>query len=107
MLFDKPAPFCFPIGNAIAGAKENPFVVTCSLTKVYGLSGLRCGWILARPAVARRMQSLNNSYGSTPVHPSALMGVPAREQLGATRARARAIVEADRRALSACLARHR
>ncbi len=23
------------------------FVVTSSLTKVYGLSGLRCGWILA------------------------------------------------------------
>ena len=25
------------------------FVVTSSLTKVYGVSGLRCGWILARP----------------------------------------------------------
>ena len=25
------------------------FVVTSSLTKVYGVSGLRCGWILAQP----------------------------------------------------------
>ncbi len=25
------------------------FVATNSLTKVYGLSGLRCGWILAEP----------------------------------------------------------
>jgi aspartate/methionine/tyrosine aminotransferase len=28
------------------------FVVTSSLTKVYGVSGLRCGWILARPDLA-------------------------------------------------------
>src|SRR6202040_396817 len=31
------------------------FVVTSSLTKVYGLSGLRCGWILAQPDQARAM----------------------------------------------------
>ncbi len=29
------------------------FVVTSSLTKVYGVSGLRCGWILAEPDLAR------------------------------------------------------
>ena len=29
------------------------FVVTSSLTKVYGVSGLRCGWILAEPELAR------------------------------------------------------
>ena len=31
------------------------FVCTNSLTKVYGLSGLRCGWILAEPELAERM----------------------------------------------------
>jgi len=30
------------------------FVVTGSLTKAYGLSGLRCGWILAEPELAKR-----------------------------------------------------
>ena len=28
------------------------FIVTSSLTKVYGLSGLRCGWIIAEPKLA-------------------------------------------------------
>src|SRR5262249_19041813 len=31
------------------------FVVTGSLTKVYGLSGLRCGWILAETSLARQI----------------------------------------------------
>src|SRR5262249_33990062 len=30
------------------------FIITSSLTKAYGLSGLRCGWILAEPQLARR-----------------------------------------------------
>ena len=49
MLFDGEAPFCFPIGQKLANARGNPFIVTSSLTKAYGLSGLRCGWILASP----------------------------------------------------------
>jgi aspartate/methionine/tyrosine aminotransferase len=82
------------------------FLVTCSLTKVYGLSGLRCGWILAQPDLARRMHSLNNLYGSTPAHPSELLSVAAFEQLSAIRERARRIVEADRSVLRDFLARH-
>ncbi len=35
------------------------FVVTSSLTKVYGVSGLRCGWILAHPDLAWKMRRLN------------------------------------------------
>ncbi len=37
------------------------FVTTSSLTKVYGLSGIRCGWILARPELAEKMWRLNDS----------------------------------------------
>ena len=44
------------------------FLVTGSLTKVYGLSGLRCGWILAEPALARRMSRLNDLFGVTQPH---------------------------------------
>src|SRR5579863_3314365 len=39
------------------------FIVTNSLTKVYGLSGLRCGWILAEPELARKMYRLNDLFG--------------------------------------------
>ncbi len=40
------------------------FVITNSLTKVYGLSGLRCGWIIAEPELARRMYRLNDLFGA-------------------------------------------
>ncbi len=34
---------------------DKHFVVTSSLTKVYGLDGLRCGWILCEEKLARRI----------------------------------------------------
>ena len=46
------------------------FVCTNSLTKVYGLSGLRCGWILADPDVAERMWRLNDLFGVNQAHPA-------------------------------------
>ena len=51
------------------------FVVTSSLTKVYGVSGLRCGWILARPELAWKMRRLNDLYSATPVYPGELLAV--------------------------------
>jgi hypothetical protein len=45
-------------------------VITNSLTKVYGLSGLRCGWILAEPEVAERMWRLNDLFGVNQAHPA-------------------------------------
>jgi aspartate/methionine/tyrosine aminotransferase len=72
------------------------FIVTNSLTKVYGLSGLRCGWILAEPELARKMWRLNDLFGSIPAHPAELLSVAAFEQLDKIRERARRVVEADR-----------
>ena len=57
------------------------FVVTSSLTKVYGLSGLRCGWILAEPDLARAMWRLNDLFASIPAHPAELLSVVALENL--------------------------
>jgi aspartate/methionine/tyrosine aminotransferase len=79
------------------------FVVTNSLTKVYGLSGLRCGWILAQPDLARAMWRLNDLYGSIPAHPAELLSVVAFQHLQAIRERGRKIVEADRFLLNAFL----
>ena len=46
------------------------FVITNSLTKVYGLSGLRCGWALAEPELAERMWRLNDLFGVNQAHPA-------------------------------------
>jgi len=82
------------------------FVVTNSLTKVYGLTGLRCGWILAQPDLARKMRRLNDVYGATPVHPGEILSVAAFENLEVIRERSRGIVEADRALLTDFLDRH-
>ncbi len=82
------------------------FVVTNSLTKVYGLSGLRCGWILAQPDLARAMWRLNDLFGSVPAHPADLLSVMAFEDLDKLRERARVVVEADRVLLARFLAEH-
>jgi aspartate/methionine/tyrosine aminotransferase len=78
-------------------------IVTNSLTKIYGLSGLRCGWVLAEPDLARAMYQLKNVFGSIGVHPGELLSVAAFEHLDAIRERARRVVEADRAALEAFL----
>ncbi len=45
-------------------AKLGPeFVVTNSLSKVYGLSGLRCGWILGDPELIRKIYRMNDLLG--------------------------------------------
>src|SRR5881392_3852901 len=80
------------------------FVVTSSLTKVYGVSGLRCGWILAQPELAWKMRRLNDLYSATPVFPGQLLSVAAFKHLDLLRERARHIVEADRKLLRDFLA---
>ena len=71
------------------------FVVTSSLTKVYGLSGLRCGWILADPDLARRMWRLNDLFGSIPAFPAEQLSVAAFTHLQSIRARAQRVLECD------------
>ena len=44
------------------------FVVTSSLTKCYGLSGIRCGWIIAEPELAERIWRLNELFGVAQSH---------------------------------------
>jgi len=57
------------------------FVCTNSLTKVYGLSGLRCGWILAEPALAERMWRLNDLFGVNQAHQAERLACIALERL--------------------------
>src|SRR6478672_6400100 len=75
------------------------FVVTSSLTKIYGVSGLRCGWILAPPDLACKMRKLNDLYSATPVYLGQLLAVAVFKHLNRLRKKARRIVEADRKLL--------
>ena len=61
------------------------FVVTSSLTRCTGVSGLRCGWILAEPDLARAMWRMNDLFAATPVHPAELLSVAVFEHLDAVR----------------------
>ena len=81
------------------------FVVTSSLTKVYGVSGLRCGWILARPELAHRMWRLNDLMGSVAAYMAEHVSYAAMQHLNVLRDRARGVLERDREALRAFLAR--
>lgn len=44
------------------------FFATGSLTKCFGLSGLRCGWVVADPALVRRIVRLNDLFGVNRPH---------------------------------------
>src|SRR5947199_4396460 len=83
------------------------FVVTSSLTKVYGVSGLRCGWILAQPDLAWKMRRLNDLYAATAVYPGEFLSVAAFQHLNLLRERARRVVETDRKLLNDFLASER
>ncbi len=95
MLFAEAQPSAFSLGES--------FLVTSSLTKAYGLSGLRCGWILAAPDLARRIWLLNDLFAATPAHPAERMSVMAFDHLAQFRERARVVLETNRPILEAFL----
>src|SRR5205085_189667 len=90
-IFDGARPFAFQLGRE--------FVTTSSLTKAYGLSGLRCGWILAEPELARRIWRLHDIFGGIPAHPAERLSVVALRHLDRIVARAKALLDANWRVL--------
>ncbi|HWN97742.1 MAG TPA: aminotransferase class I/II-fold pyridoxal phosphate-dependent enzyme [Blastocatellia bacterium] len=87
-LFDRMPKSAFHLGPE--------FVATSSLTKAYGLSGLRCGWVLAEPELARRMWRLNDLFGNIPAHPAERLSVVALANLDRIANRARSLIEQNR-----------
>ena len=72
-------------------------VATNSLTKSYGLSGLRCGWILCAPALAERMRQMNDLMGVTGPVPAEMLGRSAFKILPRLEARTRSLIEPNAR----------
>jgi len=75
------------------------FIVTSSLTKTYGLSGLRCGWIIAEPQLARAMWRLNDLFGVIPAHIAELASIIALTELPGIREIVRVRLARNRAAL--------
>jgi aspartate/methionine/tyrosine aminotransferase len=72
------------------------FIVTSSLTKVYGLSGLRCGWIVAPKELARKMWRVGDLFENIPAHIPEQLSVIAFDNLPKIAARSRALLTANR-----------
>jgi len=97
-LFDRPWRSAFHLGPN--------FVTTSSLAKAYGLSGLRCGWILAQPELVQRMwQIVDFTYGS-PAHPAECIAVLALDHLDRVQDRARTLLETNRSLINTFLREH-
>lgn len=97
----------FRDGAAATSFREDGnIVVTSSLTKAYGLSGLRCGWILAPAALAARMRRLNDLYAVLPPHLAERLSVLAFDRLEVLRARGNAMIDTNRAAYRAVLGAH-
>ena len=95
-VFERPWQSAFALGPN--------FVVTNSLTKAYGLSGIRCGWVLADPELAHRMwQIVDFTYGSN-VHPAEQIAVIALDNLDRIRDRAQRLLDANRALVNEFLA---
>ncbi len=81
-------------------------LATSSLTKSYGLSGLRCGWVLCAPDIARRLWLTRDAMQAVDSVPSDTLAVAAFRQLPRLAERSRAILDPNIAQVRAFLAGH-
>jgi aspartate/methionine/tyrosine aminotransferase len=82
------------------------FLATSSLTKCYGLSGLRCGWILAPQEAAHRLRLLRDALGAVGSMPSDSLAEAAFRRLPRLLERTRAMLEPNQGLIRDFLAEH-
>ena len=80
------------------------FISTNSLTKAYGLSGIRCGWVLARPEIADRIRHIHDLHAAGSAFPAEVLGVVAFGKLGRIAAIQQARLNENRKLLKQVLA---
>ena len=89
-----------PPAVAVSG-KVGTVLTTSSLTKVYGLSSLRLGWVLAPVSVAARLDELTDWLHVVPPVPSVALALAAWPHLEAWREQQRRAIAAAREVLEA------
>lgn len=72
------------------------FIVTNSLTKSYGLAGLRCGWVLSSPEIAERIRRARDVVDGSGSIVAERLAVLAFGHLDALSARARTLLTRNR-----------
>ena len=84
-----------------AATMGDVFVSTNSLTKAYGLAGLRCGWILASPQVSQRVREMRDIIDGSGAFAAEQLSVTAFGQIDRLRTRARSILSENLAAVRA------
>lgn len=74
-----------------AGRLGDNVVAINSLTKIYGLSGLRMGWVIAEPATADRARQVMDIISVNNAAPSTTLGLKAFERIAAFERRYREV----------------
>jgi len=82
---------------------DENIIITNSLTKIYGLSGLRCGWVLAQPAIVQKLWRLTDLMYVNHVHLAEQLSAAAFKHLDQIQLWARGILETNRCTLNAFL----
>jgi hypothetical protein len=82
-----------------AAARSPVFISTNSLTKSYGLAGLRCGWVIAAPDVAEEARRARDIVDGSGPFPTERLSVLAFSMLDRLAARAQRILTPNSRAV--------
>lgn len=82
---------------------DGPFIVTNSLTKSYGLSGLRCGWVLSSPDLSYRLRRARDVVDGSGSVVAERLSVLAFDHAKALLARSRALLSVNAPILKAFL----
>lgn len=98
-MFDAPQRSAFFLGDN--------FTTTNSLTKAYGLSGLRCGWILTQPDLVPRMHAIVDLTYGVMAHSAERLCVIALDHLPRIAERARELLGRNRKIVNKFLLAHR
>ncbi len=95
---DKPRP----------AARVHPRLIsTGSLTKCYGLSGLRCGWVVAEPRIAERVRRVRDALDANGPYPMEVAGARAFGRIHELAWRTRRILEPNYAMVRKFMADHR
>ncbi|MBT3326504.1 MAG: aminotransferase class I/II-fold pyridoxal phosphate-dependent enzyme [Gemmatimonadales bacterium] len=94
------------VDNSPAATRDDVFISTNSLTKSYGLAGIRVGWVLADPETVERINRVRDVIDAVGSIPSETLGVLAFEQLDGLLERARGVLHPGQAIMREFMAAH-